>query len=869
MIAFKASIMLKRSRYRLKSGSINLSNEAKESITDQIRFYENIPLPFQSLNTNGEILHVNTKWLTTLGYERSEVIGQPFENFLSENDRKQFIENFPLLKSRGSVSDIKFSIRKKSGDFLMVSFDGSAGYDGNGEFLQTYCIFKDITWHVQAKKELNTAKEKAEENARHFRQEKLRFEVMFNSLTEGVVITDRERIIQHANEGMFTTFGYKPEELIGKKTELLYADNLEFVALGEKISNSNENVSDKNLVSHFKKKKGTIFPCEVFGSKLYDEKGEWIGNLGVMRDISERVKFLNEVEIAKDKAEKKEELIKNQKLLVELSNERLESLLRISQYQTNSIQELLDYALGEAIKLTHSKIGYIYFYNEKTRQFSLNTWSKEVMQECKVMNPQTVYDLDKTGCWGEAVRQRKPILINDFEAFNPHTKGTPKGHVKLTKFLTIPVIFDNKIVAVAGMANKETDYDNSDIRQLTLLMDNVWKISERLVLIDNLKEAKQRAEESDKLKTSFLHNLSHEIRTPMNAITGFSQMLNKTGLSKEKIDSFISIIQSNSNQLLAIVNDILTISSLETKQEKTVKETVDINLVMMDLLNEFRPKAAQKKISILASAPPLLAEMKILTDKAKLTQVIQKLIENAIKFTSEGTVEIGYNLVDETTEAKLEFFVKDTGTGISKSLHNKIFDRFCQAEEGLSRTYGGTGLGLSISRGFVELLGGKIWVKSEPGKGSVFYFTIPYLPANERTDIQPKKLKNHISTVLVAEDETYNYLYIEECLTNLGFHTIHAKDGSEAVEKCCDNESIDLILMDIKMPDMDGATAARIIKKTHPHIPIIAQSAYALDHEVEQYRQIFDDYLVKPIREEKLRQTVMSYVQIQYAKKQT
>jgi len=860
--------MLKKVNYTIAESFHKIENNAAENPMGHMIHCEDIPLPFQSLDKDGNIIYVNSCWLNILGYEKQEVIGEWFGSFLHSDDTEIFNEIFSEFSKSGLVTNIEIRIRKKNQEYLCLGFEGKVSYNTKGEFVQSNCIFKNMTQHKNAESDLKAAIEKAEENARHLLQEKLRFEVMFNTLKEGVIITDKERIIQHANEGMFTTFGYKPVELVGRKTELLYADKVEFEEIGKKISNSNENVSDKNLVRHFKKKKGTIFPCEVFGSKLYDDKGEWIGNLGVMRDISERVKFLNEVETAKDKAKKKEELIKNQKLLVELSNERLESLLRISQYQTNSIQELLDYALSEAIKLTHSKIGYIYFYNEKTMQFSLNTWSKEVMQECKVMNPQTVYDLDKTGCWGEAVRQRKPILINDFEALNPHAKGTtPKGHVKLTKFLTIPVIFDNKIVAVAGVANKETDYDNSDIRQLTLLMDNVWKISERIILIENLKEAKQRAEESDKLKTSFLHNLSHEIRTPMNAITGFSQMLNKEGLSKEKIDSFISIIQSSSNQLLAIVNDVLTISSLETKQEKAVKETADINLILMDLLGEFRPKAAQKSISIHTSAPPFLVEMKIQTDKAKLTQIIQNLIENAIKFTPKGTIEIGYKLVDETPAAKLKFFVKDTGMGINKSMHKKIFDRFCQAEEGLSRTYGGTGLGLSISRGFVELLGGEIWVKSEPGEGSVFYFTVPYVPVNEKSVKLQEKLKSHVSTVLVAEDETYNYLYIQECLSNLGFHTIHAKNGSEAVEKCRKNKSIDLILMDIKMPEMDGATAATIIKKTHPNIPIIAQSAYALEHEVEHYRHIFDDYLVKPIREEKLRQTVMSYVQIQYAKK--
>jgi len=191
--------------------------------------------------------------------------------------------------------------------------------------------------------------------------------------------------------------------------------------------------------------------------------------------------------------------INEQKEEIELSNERLESLLRISQLSTNKIQELLDFALDEAIKLTNSKIGYIYFYNEHTRQFTLNTWSKDVMQECKVANPQTVYDLDKTGVWGEAVRQRKPIIMNDFQSDDPLKKGVPEGHVSLVRFLTIPVFINNEIVAVAGVANKTDDYNNYDVRQLTLLLDNVWKVSEHIRLIEELGHAKEKAEENELL----------------------------------------------------------------------------------------------------------------------------------------------------------------------------------------------------------------------------------------------------------------------------------------------------------------------------------------------------------------------------------
>ncbi len=234
----------------------------------------------------------------------------------------------------------------------------------------------------------------------------------------------------------------------------------------------------------------------------------FIGIRSSLRDITDFEKDIK-LQKAKENTEKNLAKIKIQNEEIHFNNERLESLLKVSQYKTESIQELLDLALNEAIKLTKSKIGYIYHYNNDTKQFILNTWSKDVMQECAITNQQTVYNLDKTGIWGEAVRQKKPIIINDFPADNPLKKGYPKGHVELLKYLTIPVIVDNKIVAVAAVANKEEDYDNTDIRQLTLLMDNVWKISERLKLIDKLTRAKENAERNE-LKYSSLFNSLQE-----------------------------------------------------------------------------------------------------------------------------------------------------------------------------------------------------------------------------------------------------------------------------------------------------------------------------------------------------------------------
>ncbi|MDP3453530.1 MAG: ATP-binding protein, partial [Bacteroidales bacterium] len=367
-------------------------------------------------------------------------------------------------------------------------------------------------------------------------------------------------------------------------------------------------------------------------------------------------------------------------------------------------------------------IGYIYFYDETNKQFILNTWSKDVMQECKVMDPQTIYDLDKTGCWGEAVRQRKPIIINDYQAYNHFKKGTPEGHVNLDKFLTIPVFSDNRIVAVAGVANKENDYDSSDVRQLSLLMDSVWKISERISLIKDLTIAKEKAEESDRLKSAFLANMSHEIRTPMNGILGFAELLKEPGLSGEEHQDYIRIIEKSGAYMLSIINDIVDISKIEAGLMKTVIKESNVNEQIEYTYNFFKPEVEAKGIELICKNSLPAKEAIIKTDREKVQAILTNLVKNAIKYTNDGTIEFGYCKKDDY----LEFYVKDTGIGIAKGRQEAIFERFIQAEIEDIRTRQGSGLGLAISKSYIEMLGGKIWLKSEEGNGSTFYFTLPY-----------------------------------------------------------------------------------------------------------------------------------------------
>jgi PAS domain S-box-containing protein len=399
-------------------------------------------------------------------------------------------------------------------------------------------------------------------------------------------------------------------------------------------------------------------------------------------------------------------------------------------------------------------------------------------------------------------------------------------------------------------------------------LGNYHNISDRKKMECDLVSAKEKAEESDRLKTAFLQNMSHEIRTPLNSICGFSEMLNNN-ITNEKRTHFSGIILSSSHQLLSVVNDILTVSALETKQEFLNIEKVCINNIIIEMQAIFNQQATKKAVSFDTVKSLTNQQSEIFTDKPKITQILTNLISNALKFTPKGTIQFGYY----QNNNELQFFVKDTGIGIDKNKVEIIFNRFVQADDTIRQDFGGTGLGLSICRGFVDLLGGKIWAESELGKGSTFYFTIPYKPVIETNlnsesamlqndTTQNTGIKPAIIKVLVAEDQEINFIYVEEVLSELNCTILHATNGQEAVDLCKANEDIDLILMDIKMPVMDGYTAAQLIKTFRPLLPIVAQTAYALEKEIEKYSKVFDDYVTKPITTEKLLKTTANYLNI-------
>jgi signal transduction histidine kinase/CheY-like chemotaxis protein len=375
---------------------------------------------------------------------------------------------------------------------------------------------------------------------------------------------------------------------------------------------------------------------------------------------------------------------------------------------------------------------------------------------------------------------------------------------------------------------------------------------------NELVKAKLKAEESDKLKSSFLSNLSHEIRTPMNAIIGFTELLLNTEVEKEEQLEYLTVIDKSGKNLIAIIDDLIEMSKIESHQTKPNYTGVNLESCVHDLYDSIKitnKKVKKIEFKIVESKNPALHPVK--TDEVKLKQIITNLITNALKFTDKGSVAFGYE-IDEQNQS-IQFKVKDTGFGIEENNQKYIFDRFRRVGGDLSIKAGGLGLGLAISKAYVEMLGGTMSLTSKLGKGSEFYFTIPleYI-VTQKITVQPV---NQIAvpkgeeegTILIAEDDNINFLLFQKIMKAKNYKIIRALNGQEAVTICLNNPNIDLVLMDIKMPVMDGYEAFDKITPIRPNLPIIAQTAFSSNSDKERIFKLgFHDYITKPINRERL-----------------
>lgn len=420
------------------------------------------------------------------------------------------------------------------------------------------------------------------------------------------------------------------------------------------------------------------------------------------------------------------------------------------------------------------------------------------------------------------------------------------------------------IYLIVNLIIKSYITENNKVIQInTELKQKNKEIADNLSMLresdKELRIAKEKAEESDRLKSAFLANMSHEIRTPMNGILGFADLLKEPGLTGSEQNEYINIIKKSGIRMLNIINDLIDISKIESGQTEIVLSACNVNEQIEYVYTFFKPEVDGKGMQFQVNNSLLAKEAIIKTDREKIYAILTNLVKNAIKYSDHGFIELGCFLgVAEPVE--LTFYVKDTGIGIPKRKQKAVFDRFVQIDITNKKALQGTGLGLAITKSYVEMLGGKIWLESELGKGSTFYFTIPYHQAEENiTQIdctEPHNLtlpKNRNLKILIAEDDEISEILLAEIIRKFCDDVLYAKTGLEAVVACRLHPDVDLVLMDIQMPEMDGYEATREIRKFNKSVVIIAQTAFVQTGDRERAIAAgCDDYISKPINSEKL-----------------
>ena len=700
-------------------------------------------------------------------------------------------------------------------------------YDNTNEYIGVTVVCRNITERKQAEANL------------------IKLYTAINSSKASIVITDIKGNIEFANPYFTELTGYSEDEYLGKNPKVLksgiHSDEF-YKLIWDTIK------SGHTWEGEFcnRKKNGELYWEKSIITAIKNEKEEIVNFVAVKSDITNEKKHEYLVDITLELYEKCEHL---------------------------TIEEILKNSIELGIKLTNSEIGFFHFVNDDQETISLQAWSAKTMDMCNVPTLDRHYPISKAGVWVDCFYQKKPVFHNDYSSLS-HKKGLPEGHSTLIRDLSVPVIIENKVVAIFGVGNKESDYTKIDAEFLSVFAENVWNIIRRKNAEIDTIQAKEKAQESDKLKSAFLANMSHEIRTPMNGILGFSELLKKPGLDGEKQQEYIRVIEKSGARMLNIINDIVSISKIESGTIETYISETNINEQIENVYHLLKLDAEKKKLNIIFKNGLPDKESIIKTDNGKCIGILYNLVKNAIKFTDFGTIEFGYTLRKISIPDELfnlEFYIKDTGIGIPKDRQEAIFDRFIQADIGDKMARQGAGLGLSISKAYVEMLGGRIWVESEEGIGSTFYFTLPYNALSIEKNVagqvvQPQDKEKQVDLevsglkILIAEDDETSEMLISIEVEKFSKNLLKARTGYETVEVCRNNPDIDLILMDILMPEISGYEATRQIRQFNKNVVIIAQTAFGLSGDREKAIGAgCNDYIAKPIKKDELLSLIQKY----------
>lgn len=871
-----------------------IEKELENSRNQYHQLFDLLPYGGEVINTKGIIVDCSTSTALMLGYEEHEIIGQHISKFLSADSIEIFKEKFSVLIS-GKPMSTDITMICKDGTELQILRAAQPIFGDNGKVNSVLALNVDVTDRRKAEEVLKESEE--------------RLKIIFEFAPDAYYLSNLKGEFLDGNAAAEEVLGFKKKELIGKSflnLKLLSANDfpkaakeLAKSAMGKKTG------PDEFLLNRKDGSKVSVeistFPVKIKGKTVI---------LGIARDITERIKA---EEALKESEEKYRSFVERANdgiciiqdgvikfanpSLVDLYGGKLSKVIGspfadfIHPDELNKISKYYELRLkGENVPSVYETI----FRHNKGHKVYVEISAGIINYLGKPADLVIVRDITERRETEKsllklsiAVDQSPSVIVitgldGRIEYVNPkftETTGYSKNEAigKLTSILKSGTQSDEvyqKLWQTISSGNIwHGEFQNKkkngelfwEAASVSPIIDKTGKvtnyikvaedISERKLAEDDLRKALEKAEESDRLKSAFLANMSHEIRTPMNGILGFASLLKTPNLSGEKLKKYISVIDNSGKRMLNIINDLIDISKIEAGQMDTYISECNINEQIEYLNTFFKPEAIKLNLDLSYNNPLPTKDTFVKTDREKLYAILTNLLKNAIKYTHEGSIKFGYERKGEM----LEFYVKDTGIGIPEDRQEAIFERFIQADIEDRKAYEGAGLGLSITKAYVEMLGGKIWIDSVEGQGSQFYFTIPYNIETEKTPmVQSEKdtQKNVILKklkILIAEDEDVADEYLTIILRKSSKEILHAKSGEDTIKLCRKNPDLDLILMDIKMPGMDGYEATREIRKFNTDVTIIAQTAYALAGDREKALAAgCDDYVSKPIKQNEL-----------------
>lgn len=747
-------------------------------------------------------------------YTREELLSMNIQQLKPKNMAfNKFVESGSLMTNQNIEET---HIRKDGTEIIMEIVANYISIDGNAYVLGT---LRDITQKIKTRNEL-------ESTIRFLKDSETRFKILAENVPGTIYLckNDEKFSMLYLNDTVGELTGFNKEEFLSNKlsfVELYHDKDKEMIF--EKVNEALEKKEKFHLQYRLKHKSGNYIWVEEYGSGVYD--GDKLLFLeGILIDVTTQINQAIELQQSKEDAEFNLKLyhsfIQNIQAGVVVHDPDTKVIFN------NLLAEELLGLDAEQMRGKKASDSYWRFIYEDNSIIPLDEYPvNQVLKSKKTLVSMVlgVYRSENDLVW---------LLVNGTPIFNADNS------IRMVIISFLDITEQKNSERLLHKTNREIEKNNRE-----------------------LKIAKEKAEESDRLKSAFLSNMSHEIQTPLNGMLGFLGLIDDPNLSEEMRKNYIETINASSNRLINTIDDIICISRIEAGAEIVQHLVTNPDKVITELIELYNPEAIEKDLELFFDNTNMNQKISIETDINKLKIILVNLIKNAIKFTDKGKIVVGYKI----EKKKIVFYIKDTGRGINKDKLEFIFDRFRQGEIGLSRGYEGSGLGLSICKGYVDLLGGDIWVESEIGRGSTFFFSIGINDINievEENDneyisepVYPEKNNNtgNGEFILVVDDDNASFEFLKIVLEDSNFQVLHATNGLEAVSILENDNNIIAVLMDIKMPVMNGLDATKAIRKFNSEIPIIAQTAYGFSKEKKEAIDAgCSDYIAKPIKQDEL-----------------